>query len=127
MALSVLIILTVFTGCYAVGTWKQCTVEKSDVLIDNTDEYTTCATWCPNMYNEPTAKGYCKSFPSGYFCQCRVEKNINTHQSCKVIDVSKVVDNADGLDTCEEWCRESEKSNTGTCLSYLSGYYCDCY
>lgn len=117
------------SSCYAIGTWKECTLVKSNELLDTEDEFKNCGEYCSNIYKEQQSKGYCTSFPSGYFCQCRLssQKNKNTHQSCKIIDISKVVDNSDGLDTCEAYCRETEKSNTGTCISYITGWYCDCH
>lgn len=127
MKISVIILLAAVAACHAAGTWKECKIEKSDVLLHNEDGLTDCAAYCPFMYTETEAKGYCKSYPSGYFCQCRLGTHKNTHQSCKVIDVHRVVDNADGLDTCEAWCRETEKTNTGTCIPYITGWYCDCH
>lgn len=117
-------------GCYGAGTWKQCSIVKGDVLLDSAEGFKNCGEFCPYMHRdeEEEVKGNCKSYPSGYFCQCRFgATNKNTQQSCKVIDISKVADNSDGLDTCESWCRESEKTNTGTCIPYISGWYCDCH
>lgn len=127
MKSSAILLLTVIAGCYAAGTWKECKLEDSHELLDNITEYTSCERYCSFMYKYPEAKGDCKSLSSGYFCQCQTNTTIDTHQSCKLVQVSNVVDSSDGLETCEAWCRSTKKSNTGTCLTYISGYYCDCY
>lgn len=127
LRLMVAIVAALIASCYADWSWKECKLINGDVLLNNDRGFDDCTSYCAFMYDETDAQGYCKAYPSGYFCQCRFDAVKDTQQSCKNVEISKVVENSDRLDTCEAWCRESQKTNTGTCLSYLTGYYCNCH
>lgn len=113
---------------------KKCSNVQGEQVVDSSDGYSDCQTWCPTAYEDKgEVQGSCKSYWTGYYCQCMYKADnkswspIDTEKVCEFTQIPLVDDSSDGLKTCDEWCKAVHRTNTGKCNAALSGFYCYCY